>query len=750
MTRLQRWRAVVNERIKLMKRYLPILATCIAAGFIAIAALAAKTQQDLLPLPQTLSLADETVAKVQALDRYGTPLTITYQNRWNMHAALPLHRIPALLQDVFVAAEDQRFFRHHGVDWTARLRAVIQNLGAGRVVRGASTITEQVVRMWHPRPRTLWSRWLEGLEAAQLEKRFSKAAILEFYLNQVPYAAQRRGVSQAAGYYFDRDLDTLNVAEILSLAVLVRAPGRFDLWRDSTTIQGSLYRLAERLHRSGTLEAGALERVHSHELVLHKPGPPIQASHFVRHLENVLHAAQREIPRQVYSTLDGELQQRVQQILDQRLAGLQARKVTNGAVLVQNHATGDLLAWVNGSPAAHQTPAGWFDAVTTPRQPGSTLKPFLYALALENGWTAATLVDDRPLAMPVGSGLHAYHNYSRVHYGPLRLRETLGNSLNIPAVRAVQHVGVEPFLNRLHQLGFASLEQHPHFYGEGLALGNGEVTLLELVQAYSALANRGIRRPAKLLLHDNGPESGPLRVFTAEVSSLIADILSDAQARQREFGSGSLLRLPVQTAVKTGTSNDYRDAWAVGFNDRFTVGVWMGNLDGSETDGVTGAIGPALVLRSVFAELNRHRPTRSLYLSPKLIRRQICRRSGLPADGRCLSMYEWFVPGTEPDHIPDEPHRAGRPIRFVQPTPGLHLALDPRLPDHLEVIEFQLSALPEKARAEWYVDGRFIAGTRVPHAKWILSRGAHTVYALIRVQDPSTVQTVGPVGFVVK
>ena len=220
-------------------------------------------------------------------------------------------------------------------------------------------------------------------------------------------------------------------------------------------------------------------------------------------------------------------------------------------MLAVDHQKNEIVAWVNGG-SLDEVQDSWIDAVVTPRQPGSTLKPFLYALALEKGWTAATLVADLPLDAPVGRGLHTYHNYSRTHYGPLPLRHALGNSLNTPAVRTLQFVEVKNFLECLQSLGIHSLYRHPDYYGEGLALGNGEITLLELVHAYTALADRGVYRPLKTIMEDETRTHNEARVFFPETASLIGNILSDPNARTLEFGQGSLLRFPVQTAVKTG------------------------------------------------------------------------------------------------------------------------------------------------------------------------------------------------------
>ena len=707
-----------------------------------------KTRTDLRPLPDSLLPDASHLRKVQVVDRNYIPLTVTYQNRWNVHDLLPLHEIPDFLRRAFVASEDQRFFEHRGVDWPARLHALWQNLKALRSVRGASTISEQVVRMWHPRPRTLWSRWLEGIEAGRLEAKFSKSEILEFYLNQVPYAGRRRGVWQAARYFFDRDPDTLSTGEMLALVVMVRAPSRLDVRNKPDDLARSIARLAKRLLQEGIIDAARYALIGSDALEVKAAALPVQADHFVQHLFQRPAPADRRNTLRLHTTLDSGLQHAVQTILDNRLKDLKKRGAANGAVLIIDHRRNEVLAWVNSGSRLAKTPASWIDAVTTPRQPGSTLKPLLYALALEKGWTAATLVDDQPLAEAVGRGLHSYHNYSRMHYGPLRVREALGNSLNIPALRAIQFVGVDRFLDCLHDLGIRSLAQHPEFYGDGLALGNGEITLLELVRAYTVPAGQGIYRPLKYLL-DEAPRQGARRIFSAETASLIGSILADPEARRLEFGRGSLLRFPVQTAVKTGTSSDYRDAWAVGYNACFAAGVWIGNLNHQATDGITGANGPALILRSVFAELNRHRETRPLYLSPRLVKTEICRDSGLPADGKCPAVSEWFVPGTEPKSRRGRPHQA-QPVYLQYPTPGLELAMDPRIADDQEAFVFRLANLNTEGKVDWYVDGKPAATTPDGEYRWPLQRGAHTVKARFARDASGQFQETPAVRFTVK
>ncbi|MDX1502340.1 MAG: transglycosylase domain-containing protein [Thermoanaerobaculia bacterium] len=716
--------------------------TALASGL----ALAVATAASMAPLPPTLAPDPAAAARARILDRRGEPLAVTRENRWNLNDQEPLHEMPPLQVNAFVAAEDQRFHRHDGVDWRARLHALWQNLRAGRVVRGASTIGEQVAGLLTPRPRGPWSRWLEGFESQRLERRFGKGAVLELYLNQVPYAARRRGVAQAARYYFDRDLDTLDPAECLALAALVRSPGRLDPRRAGgvppTPLERAVERLARRMGERGLLseeQAAAARR----PLTLAEPAPLLAAPHFVLEVRRRLVEAGAGPVARATTSLDPALQRRAQALLDHQIDVLRGAGVSDGAALVVDHQTDEILAWVNAGSFYSSRDGSQIDAVLAARQPGSTLKPFLYAAALERGWTAATVLRDEPFAGPVGRGLHAYRNYSRRYYGRVRLRDALGNSLNVPAARVAKEVTPAVLYRVLRRFGFDSLGRHPEVYGEGLALGNGEVTLYELVGAYAALARGGVLEPL-VALPELEPRGPGVRVMGAEESALIADILADPEARRLEFGTGGVLELPVETAVKTGTSNDYRDAWAVGFSDRHTVGVWMGNLDRREMEGITGSRGPALVLRGIFAELRRGRPSRPLARPRTLVRAPICRETGLaPGDG-CPRVEEWFRPGRAPiEPCPEHGRPAGpsppaRPaadplVRLLQPTPGLDLAMDPRIPDELEAFPFEIETPSPPAGVHWLVDGEVVArtGDGVTTWLWELAPGEHRVRARV-------------------
>lgn len=377
------------------------------------------------------------------------PLTFSYQNRWNTSDAVPLHEFPEFLQNAFTLSEDKRFFEHYGVDWIARGNALWQRFRYGQSARGASTITEQVVRMIHPRPRSFWSKWIEGLEALSLEMRAGKADILEFYLNQVPYAANRRGVVQASRYYFNRDVNTLGTKEMLALAVLVRAPSKFDLFEGKVQIEESIQRLAETMRSNGKIDESSLYNLDTYDLALEPSKLPAQAFHFVDYVRGATGSESSWNQSKVTTTLDGNLQQFVQDLLENRLKSLSSRNITHAAALVVDHKTHEILAWVSVGARCKETQnqaSGCkIDMVTVPRQPGSALKPFLYASAIEKGWTPATIIDDSPFSDTVGKGIHHFHNYSNTYYGKVTLRTALGNSLNIPAVHTINYVTPEHY-----------------------------------------------------------------------------------------------------------------------------------------------------------------------------------------------------------------------------------------------------------------------------------------------------------------
>lgn len=695
------------------KRFIAAAGIFLAAGT-ALAVLAFSRPD----LPPSLAQIEADASMTQFLDRNGEPLNYSYASYWNVHDKLPLYRIPERLQKMFVASEDKRFFEHGGTDWRARASAVVQNVRAGKVVRGASTLTEQVVRMIFPRPRTYLSKLLEGLDAARFERRYSKADILEFYLNQVPYASNRRGVLQASKYYFSKTPDRLSLREMTALTVLVRAPSSYDPYRYPERLDALVSRQLQKFKESGVISDREYEKASKERLRLSSPSLRVSAEKFLAYVKSVVPLDGRARK----TTLDVFLQAKVGRLARSRLKDMKRRGVNDVAVLVLERRTGNVLAWVGESLDGGTAD---FDPVTVLRQPASAQKPLLYALALSEGLTAATKIRDAPFSAVVGKGVHRFHNYSNVYYGDVTLRQALGNSLNIPALKVIGFVGVSEYLDFLKRLGFSHLDKDAQYYREGLALGNAEVTLLELTRAYLMLANAGVLKDVRVA--EAQPETQSVRVLPESVATLIGDILSDPQARRLEFGGDSILNFPVQTAVKTGTSTGYRDAWAMGYSSEFVVGVWMGNLTYRPTDEVTGALGPALLLRSVFGALNENADTAPLYLSPKLERR------------RTDNGTELFATDVPEARMP----RGKEGVYLSKPEDGIFLALDPRVPTEFQKYRFELEGMPDGAEITWVVDGKEVGKSKEADFFWPLERGEHTVFAKVKAADGSAAETNG-------
>ncbi|MGV8996589.1 MAG: transglycosylase domain-containing protein [Parvibaculaceae bacterium] len=703
-----------------------------------------------LTIATWLSVADASDLRLQVAashqvltDRDGHPLAED-AGQWNVQDQKPLYEIPQRLQQAVLTAEDRRFYGHHGVDWRARAHAVWQGLRAGRNVRGASTITEQVVRMLVPRPRTLWSKWVEGFDAKRLEHMATKTDILEFYLNQVPYASNRRGVVAAAHFYFNRDPDTLDGREMLALAILPRAPSGLDPYKNGARFldQRSVH-LANEMRHLGYLDGDEWENIIETPLELERAKQQASIGHFRNYVEQQLkNSSGVSRPQSVRTTLDGGLMQFTQALLDQRMAMLKGRRVNNAAALIADRRTGEILAWVvAGASFNTETPGRYLDAVLIPRQPGSALKPFLYAASFDAGWSPGTLITDAPLSEAVGTGMHEFNNYSHQFYGDVTVRQALGNSLNIPAIHAVNFVGPDHYLDLLHRFGFNNLTRTAGFYGDGLALGNGEVSLLEMVRGYMALANQGMSKSLVAIRQDGLYKEQSRKIVSAQAATMVSNILSDPWARSLEFGRYSLLDLPIQTAVKTGTSTDYRDAWSLGYDSRYVVGIWMGNLDQSPTDGITGSTGPALVLRGLFAYLNRDQNSSKLALDNELFLQENrsfpCRDCDQVFDLKSASSKKQSSGG---DSL--------KPF-IQQPSQGLRLAYDPRLPDDKQSFRFILGSVTPEDKVTWLVNDEVVGATEGGDFYWPVKRGQYVLDAEVTRPDGEKL-ALGPVAFSVR
>jgi penicillin-binding protein 1C len=651
-----------------------------------------------VPTPQEVKAAWRP-SDATLLDRHGEIIaTVRVDMAGRRLAWVPLDDISPTLGRAVLQAEDQRFMEHGGIDFQAIGRAAWDNLFGQQRTRGASTITMQLAGLLDPKlaPRSTgrtWTRkWDQALAARELEAGWNKRQILEAYLNLASYRGELQGIGAAARGLFGKAPSGLDAGEAAILASLLRAPTA-----PPRTVAKRACALARELDARTDCAAIEWEVDAAFSRTAPPASAPVSAAtgvtpQLVRRLGGVPGSVVR-------STLDAGLQRFTVAALRRHLAELAERNVGDGAVIVIDNASGDVLAYVaNGG-------AGEVDGVTALRQAGSTLKPFLYELALERGQlTAASLLDDTPIDIPTVGGLYVPQNYDHHYREAASVRTSLAGSLNVPAVRTLMLAGLERFHERLRLLGITSLAEAPEFYGWSLALGSGDVSLQELANAYRTLANGGM-------------QDGKRRVLDARASFIVADILSDRAARSTTFGLSNELATGFWSAVKTGTSKDMRDNWCVGFSDRYTVGVWVGNFDGRSMWDVSGVSGAAPVWRDVMDYLHRDRPGRPPAAPPGVVRQTVRFAPAVePERG------EWFVRGTEVALVEMLPPSRRAP-RIVYPAADSVIALDPDIPAPLQRVSLRAYG---GAGLRWELDG-VDAGPADRDAAWTPQPGGHTL-----------------------
>jgi len=560
----------------------------------------------LVPLPP--SLLNREISEMEFLDRNGTSLRIVRPGDNPFGRFVNYSEIPQPLIDATLAAEDHRFWRHGGIDFFATGRAFAQLVRHGHVVSGGSTISQQLIKLAQPRPRTFRTKILEALQAMRLEQVWGKQRILAEYLNRLDYGNLNKGAAVAAQFYFGKPLRDLSTAECALLAAIPQAPSRLN---PETHFERAVMRqqwVLKQMCADDWLTSEELHRDLGEPLKLAKPRRVFEAPHFIDLLLSLDLPELRQAgqPRPVRTSLDLNLNHFAESSLRSHLANLKSQHVSNGAIIILDNRTGEVLGLVGSenyfSPMAGQVNGAW-----APRSTGSTLKPFTYLLAMEQGSTPASIVADVPTEFATATGLFAPVNYNRHCYGPMRYRLALANSLNISAVKVLASIGgAEPLERLLQRCGMTTLNRPPEEYGLGLTIGNAEARLLELANAYACLARLGAWRPYRMLAFPS-PGTNPASVYPvadAGAAYLVADILADNDARTLAFGAESSLRFNFPVACKTGTSSDFRDNWAFGYTPEFTVGVWVGNPDSSCMRDVSGVTGAAPILHDLFEHLH--------------------------------------------------------------------------------------------------------------------------------------------------
>jgi penicillin-binding protein 1C len=592
------------------------------------------------PLPPSVTfLAADGSPLRQMLTPDGERVTLVTR-----YSELPIDLVHATL-----AAEDRRFFSHHGVDFSSVIRAVWDDLRAHRIVSGASTITQQLAKISadQRRARTMSAKITEAFQARRVEMAWDKERILSEYLNRVSYGNQFIGCASAALGYFRKPLADLTPAECAFLAALPQAPSRLNPFKNFRAVQQRQRWILGQMHEQGWLGEEALELANNEKITLQHYTGGFEAPHAVALLapeaSNIYHQPV------VRTTIQPSLQARVEGIIQARLNALKERHVTHAAAVVLENSTGRILALV-GSRDFFARDAGQINGAWSPHSPGSSVKPFTYLLAFQRGFTPATVIPDLPIEFSTATGTYRPENYDRRCHGPVTARDALGSSLNIPAVRVLKQIGGESLLlDTLRNLGISTLDQAAEHYGLGLTIGNAPVRLLELANAYACLARLGESKPWTLL--QNAAPAGPTRLFPADVCYLIADILSDNQARVLSFGPHSVLKMPFRCAVKTGTSTDYRDNWTLGFTPEYTVGVWVGNFDNTPMQNVSGVSGAGPIFRDIFLQLRDMTPPTWFTEPAGMVHGTIDPRTGhrLPPDiATRMSREELFLANTLP------------------------------------------------------------------------------------------------------
>ncbi|RPH61625.1 MAG: penicillin-binding protein 1C [Acidobacteria bacterium] len=758
------------------------------------------------PLPQGLLDEGEDVSTL-IVDRNGRTLYEARTEAGLRLARLGADQLPAQLVNATVAAEDRRFSYHPGVDPLSILRATARNVRRLQVAEGGSTITQQVAKLLLARrhqvaatrrTRGLGAKLHEAIVAIRLEHKFTKRDILALYLNLGPYGNQIVGAERASLAYFGIPTEQLTAAQAAFLAALPQRPSGFNPYRDQRAALARQRRILAQMVELGTLSRLEADEALAERLAFRSDATLFGAPHFV---EMVLASYTGRRPIRIETTLDADLQDEVEGILRSQRPTLDRHGAHNVAVVVLENATGEWLAWEGSGDYFDTDHGGTINGALTLRQPGSALKPLTYALAFEEGRHPATVLPDVPSHFPTAEEGVVYtpRNYDGRFRGPLLARRALAGSENVPAVVLASEIGVARLVGFFRQAGLATFDQTASYYGLGVTLGNAEVKLAELAAAYAALARGGVLvLPSAVRAVDrgNGPEAvrtdkslAMNRLVSARSAFWVTDIMSDPLAREYVFGRGGSLEFPFPVAVKTGTSQAYRDNWTLGYTREVTVGVWVGNFDRTPLTNSSGVTGAGPIFHAVMLAAQQRAtghllaPVDPLAAVPRdVVRRPICTLSGMAANPWCPSRSNEWMPVEDPalpcswHHQTDEgllvvwpaPYRqwaqehrlleaepsgvpasistAGsstdpvsrRPTRvsrdegltIVNPPAGAIYLIDPTLRQEYQTLAFRASIGRDGGPIEWAVDGHTVGSADADQAYlWPIVAGRHRIVA---------------------
>ena len=614
------------------------------------AALALPWWLFLCPLP---SWVDRPVppAPVRIEDRHGALL---YESRGDGELRRDvdvLAEVPPFVVDALLFSEDRTFASHHGVSLRGVVRSLLLNLRAMRLVAGGSTITQQYVRASRGGGRSLWAKVTEALYALQVDARLSKEEILRRYLGLAPFGHGTRGIEAAARTYFGIAASELSLAQGALLVSVLPAPSALDPFANFAAAKFRQERLLQAMADAGALEPVLATAAIAEPLTLAADRTAIAAPHFA--LWALGQAPDVPPGTTLRTTLDLGLQRRIERLVRVHVERLAAYNATSAAVVVLDAHDGDILAMIGSADYFDTERDGAVNVALSPRQPGSALKPFTYALALADGATPATTVEDIGAAFQTQDGNpYTPRNYDYDEHGLVRYREALANSYNIAAVRVLERVGVERLLDLLRAAGLRTLVESPDHYGLALTLGSGEVRLLDLAAAYGVFPRAGRTLTPRVFL--DAPVALGERVLDARVAWLITDMLDDDVARMPQFGRAGPLEFDAPVAAKTGTTRNARDNWVLGYTPSLAVGVWVGNADNTPMRGTSGVTGAGPLFRDVVEMLLAERGAEAFTRPAGIVDVDVCALSGkLPTPACGGVVREHFIEGTQPIDVDD-------------------------------------------------------------------------------------------------
>jgi penicillin-binding protein 1C len=666
-----------------VKKYLTAGAAAIAiAAVLFIIFLAGRP---VMPSYQKVR-AGYTISEARLYDRNGILIhEIRMDEKVRKLDWVELGSVSEAMKNTVILTEDRRFYSHSGIDWLAVAGSALKG-GS----RGASTISMQAASFINPEKgkkglrRGLTQKLRQMRAAVSLERSWTKDQILEAYLNLAGFRGELNGIGAASVGIFQKDPSGINFNEAAVLCAML--PG-------NSSAPGTI---ADRALRIIKLSGSVVHEDEIRELAFQAVSRPYYIRPEIALAPHVAGQLLKKGATSSVCSLSKNIQEFALSSLQNKLNELSGRNVKDGAVIVADNQTGDILAYVGNSGISSS--ARYVDGIKAKRQAGSTLKPFLYGLAIEKRIiTAASLLDDSPHDIPTEAGIYIPENYSNRYMGEVSVRTALASSLNIPAVRVLELAGKEDFLERLKLSGFSTLNEDAEYYGYSIALGSADVTLLDLTAAYMAIANGGLYLPLKLM--PGKPSVQTRRIMDDRASYIITDILSDRQARSPTFALENVLATRFFSAVKTGTSKDMRDNWCIGFTKKYTVGVWVGNFSGEPMWNVSGMSGAAPVWLDVMNYLHSLDDKPENKKPDGLKEKDISYQRHVEPDRK-----EVFIEGTEPLGTISAAYKYTKPA-IAYPTDGAVLAIDPDIPEKCQKVLFKAEP---KSAYKWKLNGRIL------------------------------------------